>query len=277
VKVDLPPSVRPIAGLRGLGYAPRIIDATAMNEALAATEPQGVFRPRVSLPADGLSDGDAMEQMRRLLCSGSTTEDARPTGEGEAEAARAQGELDPVAEEQEPRAYTKTSPQSKRSTPEILDPKLEVSGATTARPRARRTVVALLTCAAAAMVGAGVGLFGQKDGRIEATEVAPVGAAFAMEATEATSSAGAAANGETKPAGLEVPKSAGVQAADTGSEAARGSPGATAQREVEPQKDEAQGGETKTQPKGIKPAATAPKKGPATSRKKAGDDFNFGF
>jgi hypothetical protein len=215
-----------------------------------------------------------MEQMRRLLCSGSTTEDARPTRE-EAEAPRAQGELDPVAEEQEPRAYTKTSPESKRSAPEILDPKLAVSGATTARPRARRTVVALLTCAAAAMVGAGVGLFGQKEGRIEATEVGPVGAAFAMEATN---SARAAANGEAKPAGVEVPKSAGAPAADTGSEAARGSSGgsgAAAQREVEPQKNE--GGETKTQSKGIKPAATAPKKGPVTSRKNAGDDFNFGF
>jgi hypothetical protein len=254
-----------------------------MNEALAATEPQGVFRPRASLPADGLSDRDVMEQMRKLLCSGSTTEgdarltkeDARPT-KGDAGAVRAPGEVDPVAEEQEPRAYTKTSPESKRPAPEMFDPKLSVLGATAAQPRGRRTVVALLTCAAAAMVGAGVGLFGQKDGRVEVTEVGPVGAAFAMEAT---SHAGAAANGETKPAAIEVPKSAAAepQAAETSPEATGASSVAPAQRAVEPQKNGGEGGEIKIQPKGIKPAAAAPKKGPATSRKPAGDDFNFGF
>jgi serine/threonine-protein kinase len=293
VKVDLPPSVRPIMALKAMGYAPKIIDATAMNAALAATELQGVYNPRPSSPGDGPTDRDAMEQMRRLLCSGSTTEsEPRQELSPLEEPTSAPGEADPASDEKEAHAYSKTTDDGKRLV--LEPPEAKSLGATTGRRPARQTLVAALTCLVAATVGAGIGLFGQRGGRGEALEGGPVGAAFAMEAaTEAATQAateaatktatgpGAAANGETKPAAIEAPTAMGAaaRAEKASSEIARdGSMGSAPVAPVEPRKSEAQGIDTnKAPPKGTKAPSTAPKKAPATPRKPAGDDFNFGF
>lgn len=268
VKVDLPPSARPLAWQRGADDAPRIGDATAMSAALAVTEPQGAFGGRTAEAEDGFSDSDALEQMRRLLCTGATTEsDARSTRG--AKESRAEIGADPTAEEQEAHAYTKTTSEAKGPAPEVFEPKL--LGSSSRPPRARRTAAAVITCLAAAMCGGSVGLLGPKEGPVEAIDRGPFGAAFAMELESA--SQGFAANGETKPARLEAPKTGAAEA-----RAEKTSPRPADRREADPKtKKEAQGSASKIPPKEVKPPAAAPKKAPSISRKTTGYDFNFGF
>jgi serine/threonine-protein kinase len=291
VKMELPPSARPIAGLWGKGVAPKIIDAEVMQAALAATEPQRAWSAASAPPADGLSEQDVIEQMRGLLCTGSTTETEARAAEADARAAEADArtaegpeklralevrkreeEADPVTDEREQHAYTKTARESKP--PALNDREPKLLGSTAPRPRARRAAVAAITCLAAALLGAGVGLFGHRDAGVDERPAGSVGAAFAMEAATV-----AGTGGETKPAKVEAPleKAAPETRAAAGSERDE-APADEKQASSEPPKKEAQRGDVKAQPKGTapKPQAT-PKKGSAVFRKGTGDDFNFGF
>jgi serine/threonine-protein kinase len=284
VKMELPPSVRPLVALRGKGYAPRIIDVTSMSAALAVTEPQVAFNPPAA-PADGLSEQDVIAQMRDMLCTGSTTEDGaqRPSEEG-AEEPSAQGggdEGEPVAEDKVQRASTRTEPEVERPARKVSEPKLVPAKA--ARPRSRQKTV-VITCLAAAMAGACIGLLGLGDDRApeRQAEAAPIGAAFAMDEV---ARADTKANGETKPAAMvkaPLEKAAGgdepgAAEASPETESSKGSAEASAlQAPSEAKKGEARG--SKTRSKGVAPKApAAPKPGASSFRTRGGDDFNFGF
>jgi serine/threonine-protein kinase len=283
VKMELPPSVRPLVALRGKGYAPRIIDVTSMSAALAVTEPQVAFNPPAA-PADGLSEQDVIAQMRDMLCTGSTTEDGaqRPSEEG-AEEPSAQGggdECEPVAEDKVQRASTRTEPEVERPARKVSEPKLVPAKA--ARPRSRQKTV-VITCLAAAMAGACIGLLGLGDDRApeRQAEAAPIGAAFAMDEV---ARADTKANGETKPAAMvkaPLEKAAGgdepgAAEASPETESSKGSAEASAlQAPSEAKKGEARG--SKTRSKGVAPKAPAPKPGASSFRTRGGDDFNFGF
>jgi len=284
VKMELPPSVRPLVALRGKGYAPRIIDVTSMSAALAVTEPQVAFNPPAA-PADGLSEQDVIAQMRDMLCTGSTTEDGaqRPSEEG-AEEPSAQGggdEGEPVAEDKVQRASTRTEPEVERPARKVSEPKLVPAKA--ARPRSRQKTV-VITCLAAAMAGACIGLLGLGDDRApeRQAEAAPIGAAFAMDEV---ARADTKANGETKPAAMvkaPLEKAAGgdepgAAEASPETESSKGSAEASAlQAPSEAKKGEARG--SKTRSKGVAPKAPAtPKPGASSFRTRGGDDFNFGF
>ena len=284
VKMELPPSVRPLVALRGKGYAPRIIDVTSMSAALAVTEPQVAFNPPAA-PADGLSEQDVIAQMRDMLCTGSTTEDGaqRPSEEG-AEEPSAQGggdEGEPVAEDNVQRASTRTEPEVERPARKVSEPKLVPAKA--ARPRSRQKTV-VITCLAAAMAGACIGLLGLGDDRApeRQADAAPIGAAFAMDEV---ARADTKANGETKPAAMvkaPLEKAAGgdepgAAEASPETESSKGSAEASAlQAPSEAKKGEARG--SKTRSKGVAPKApAAPKPGASSFRTRGGDDFNFGF
>jgi hypothetical protein len=223
--------------------------------------------------------------MRDMLCTGSTTEDGaqRPSEEG-AEEPSAQGggdEGEPVAEDNVQRASTRTEPEVERPARKVSEPKLVPAKA--ARPRSRQKTV-VITCLAAAMAGACIGLLGRGDDRApeRQAEAAPIGAAFAMDEV---ARADTKANGETKPAAMvkaPLEKAAGgdepgAAEASPETESSKGSAEASAlQAPSEAKKGEARG--SKTRSKGVAPKApAAPKPGASSFRTRGGDDFNFGF
>jgi serine/threonine-protein kinase len=282
VKMELPPSIRPLVALRGKGYAPKIIDMTSMSAALAVTEPQVAFNPPAA-PADGLSEQDVIEQMREMLCTGSTTETnaQRPSEEGaeKPSAQRGSDEGEPITGDKVQHANPRTTPEVEKPAPKVSEPKL--APAKVARPRGRQTTV-VITCLAAAMAGACIGLLGLGDDRAPGTaKTAPVGAAFAMDEV---ARADTEANGETKPAAmLKAPleKAAGGEPgaaeASPETESSKGSAEASAiQGPSEAKKGDAR--RSKARAKGDAPKApAAPRPGASSFRTPGGDDFNFGF